>query len=228
MTQTSKKYWITAYDHNHDRLWIDLSITSTDDDADGDHHTDHVTSIVATYADVLRGYPIDPETGLPVTTIGKRDVAYFRTHEDCSIMEIWITRSGRRSHIRNYQTRRPGDKRAAHILGFPPISTDPYLDIRHNGRRLEIVFGEGDPNTYSKPGHPNTDRWGDPVYLACSASRVFAYETEGNWHGWTFNDYVNHNNHMALVDATRADVERHLRSTATEMVNKYGADITRW
>lgn len=236
MTQTPKRYTITAYDVNHNQLWI--TIGSSFVDAEACRRTNRIADVVNAYELVKTGKIIDPETGLPVVrrrdldtgqrTQGSRRVAYFRIYDNSTIFEIHITRHGRKAGIRNYQTRRPSDERAAQILGFPPVSTDPYLDVRHNGMRLEIVFGEGDPNSFSKPGHPNTDRWGDPVYRACSASRVFAYEVEGHWHGWTFEDYVNHNNHMALVNATRADAERHLRSAAAEMVSKYEADITRW
>ena len=227
------RYTITAYDANHNELWI--AIGSSHVGAEPRRYTDRVADVVNAYDLIRTGKIIAPETGLPVVrhrdpdtgkrTKGSRYVAYFRVYDNNAIFEIYITYNGRKAGIRNYQTRRDTDARTAQIIGCQPIHTDPR--IVNTGHGHELIIGEGDPHGLRTNGFQNIDRWGDAVVHIATCHRVTNIETEGNWWGYTYENHYTWD-HCPLERATVTDVHRHLTTIATEMINKYGADITRW
>jgi hypothetical protein len=224
MTQTTKQYHITAFDRDHAHLWIDPSVASTNHDADGDLHINHIASVLATYAITKMGYLVDPETGRPVTS-RKRAIAYFRVYDNGRIFEIYATRHGRKAGIRNYQMRSPGDRRAANIVGHAPIHTAPR--VVWTGYSYEVHIGEGDPRGLRAKGTRNVDRWGDAGIHLGTCHRVTLADTEGSWWGYTYENHYTWD-HCPLQNATAADARRHLLSEAEEMIGRYGADIARW
>lgn len=227
------RYAIHAYDANHNELWI--TIGSSHVDAEAHRSTDRIGDVVNTYDLVRTGKIIDPETGLPVVrrrdpntgqrTQGARYVAYFRVYDNNTIFEIYVTRHGRKAGVRNYQTRRPGDCRAATIIGCRPIHTGPR--VVNTGYNYQLIIGEGDPNGLRLRGNHNIDQWGDPVAHIATCSRVTRAESDGGWWGYTYDNHYTWV-HCPLDQATIPDVHRHLNAIAEEMIDTYGADITRW
>lgn len=228
-----KRYTITAYDANHNELWITIGTSFVG--AEACRRTDRISDVVNAYDLVRTGKIIDPETGLPVVrhrdpntgqrTQGSRYVAYFRVYDNNTIFEIYITRHGRKTGVRNYQTRRPSDVRSARILGCKPIHTGPR--IVNTGYSLKLIIGEGDPNGLRTKGNKNIDRWGDPVIHMATSVKVTRAEAENHWWGYTYENHYTWD-HCALQYATLADVKQHLLAVADEMIGKYGTDITRW
>jgi hypothetical protein len=228
-----KRYTITAYDANHNELWITIGTSFVG--AEACRRTDRISDVVNTYELVKTGKIIDPETGLPVIrhrdpntgqrTQGSRYVAYFRVYDNNTIFEIHITRHGRKAGVRNYQTRRDSDTRTGQIIGYPPVHTGPR--IVNTGYSYQLIIGEGDPNGLRIRGNQNIDRWGDPVVHIATCHRVTSIETEGGWWGYTYDNHYTWD-HCPLERATVADVHRHLTAIAEEMIGKYGTDITRW
>ena len=229
-----KRYTITAYDTNHNKLWI--TIGSSFVGAEACRRTDRIAEVVNAYTLIRTGKIIDPETGLPVVRIrdprtgqralGARRVAYFRVYDNHTIWEIHITAHGRKAGIRNYQTRRPGDTRPGQIIGYPPIHTNPRVVANGHGG-FDLIIGEGDPNGPRTKYNPNIDKWGDPVIVLGNCRRVTLTDSDGAWWGYTYQNYYT-NDHCPLQNATVADVHRHLMSEAEEMIGKHGSDITRW
>jgi hypothetical protein len=230
-----KRYTITAYDTNHNELWI--TIGSSHVGAEARLSSDNVADVEKAYR-ITTGKIIDPETGRPVVrtrdprtgkrTQGARRIAYFRTYTDGCISEIHITRHGRNAGIRNYQTRRPSDTRTARFTSSscPPIHTGPRVVANGYGG-FDLVIGEGDPHGQRSGDNHNIDRWGDPAVLIGNCHRVTLADSEGSWWGYVYQNYINWDN-SPLQNATVADVHRHLIAVAEEMIDKYGADITRW
>jgi hypothetical protein len=228
------RYTITAYDTNHNELWI--TIGSSFVGAEACRRTDRVANVVNAYTLIRTGKIIDPETGLPVVrtrdprtgqrTQGARRVAYFRVYDNHTIWKIHITAHGRKAGIRNYQTRRPGDTRPGQIIGYPPIHTNPRV-VGNGYGGFDVILGEGDPHGLRTKGIRNVDKWGDPVIVLGNCHRVTLANSEGAWWGYTYQNYYTHD-HGPLQNATVADVRRHLMSEAEEMIGKYGTDITRW
>lgn len=227
------RYTITAYDANHKELWITTESSSVG--AEPRRHTNRIADVINAYDLVKIGKIIDPETGLPIArhrhpktgkrTKGSRHVAYFRTYDNHEILEIHITYNGRKAGIRNYQTRRDTDTRTGQIIGCPPVHTNPR--IVNTDHSYELITGEGDPNGPRVKGNQNVDRWGDPVVHIATCNRVTSIETKGDWWGYTYENHYTWD-HCHLECATVSDVHRHLTTIAKEMIDKYGADITRW
>lgn len=217
------RYKIEAFDKSHNKLWIDFE---TGQDCDGSLSANSMDVVSAIYSSTALGYEIDAETEQPDLT-HRRRVAYFRTSERGTILEIYATHYGRQSRIRNYQMRRWADTRAAAVSGARPLDSDPYLDVRYDGLNIDLVFGEGQPGESMVYRPTCVDRWADPVVVAASACRVFASETQGKWHGWVCSNWDTSES-VSLISATRADVEKWLREAGAKMVEKYGMDITGW
>lgn len=227
------RYTITAYDSDHNELWI--TIGSSHIGAESCRRTDRISEVVIAYNTVKTGQIIDSETGLPIVrhrdpatgkrTQGSRRVAYFRVYDKGAIFEIYITWHGRKAGIRNYQTRRPSDTRTGQIIGCVPIHTGPR--VVYTGHSYELIIGEGDPKGLRAKDNQNIDRWGDSVAHIATCHRRTKAETEGKWWGYV---YVNHYtwSDFALEQATVQDVEIHLLLVAREMINLRGTDISRW
>jgi hypothetical protein len=228
------KYMITAYDINHNELWI--SAGSSHDGAEPCIRTDRIADIITNFKILNTGKIINPETGLPVNRIrdpqtgkrnqGSRRIAYFRTYNQNSIWEIYITAHGRKAGIRNYQARRPSDMRTAQVIGCPPIKDEPRI-IANGYGGFDLVIGEGDLQGLRAKGNRNIDRYGDPVVVIANCHRVTLSDTEGSWWGYTYQNYYTLD-HCPLQNATSVDVRTLLMTEAKEMIEMYGSDITRW
>lgn len=224
------RYTITAYDTNHNQLWI--TIGSSHIGAEPCRRTNRVSEILIAY-NIKTGQIIDPETDRPVIrhydpttgqrTQSSRRIAYFRVYDKDAIFEIYITKHGRKAGIRNYETRRLSDTRAAQILGHPPIHTAPQ--IINTGYNIKLVIGEGDPQGLRFPGVQNADRWGDPVVHLATCHRVT--KVDAGWWGYTYENHYTWD-HCPLERATIPEVHQHLMAIADETIKKYGADISRW
>lgn len=229
---TMKRYAIHAYDANHNELWITIGTSFVG--AEPCRRTDRIGDVVNAYELIKTGKIIDPETNLPVIrhrdpntghrTNGSRYVAYFRIYENNAISTIFITYNGRKSGVRNYQTRRDADTQTANIIGCPPMHTSPR--IVKTGRAYVLAVGEGDP--YNALGRGKTvDRWGDPAICIATCTRVKAKDVDDSWWGYTCKNHRT-GEHYVIEHATIADVYDHLDAIAARAVVDHGPDITRW
>lgn len=59
------------------------------------------------------------------------------------------------------------------------------------------------------------------------AATITAIRTGGAWWGYTYENHYTWD-HCPLQNATISDVRRHLMGEAQGLIDRYGADITRW
>lgn len=225
-----KRYTIRAYDKNHNELWITIGTSHVG--AQACRHTDQISNVLNTYY-TKTGKIIDPETGLPVIrkldpstgkrSQGSRRIAYFRVYDNNEIFEINITRYGREVGIRNYEARRPADRRSAGIVGHAPIHTGPRI-VKTDGT-YSLELGEGDPDSCKLSPGRNADRWGDPALRAASCRRIT--NLEAGWWGYAFENHVTWD-HYPMERATGECVKEHLLEVADELAQKFGVDFTQW
>lgn len=234
MTQT---YIVRAYDSNHHELWITIGSSHV-----GAEPCRRVRgeNLPAVYAITKTGQIIDPETGYPVIrqrnpetgrkSQGRRRVAYFRTyavtHGAETIAEIHITKHGRQTGIRNYQTRRPDDERAEHaprITGWPPIHTGPRIESTGTGS-YRLVIGEGDVDCLC--GTSRSDQWGDTAVVIATCHKILRRET-GHWWGFAYHNRVT-GDHCPMEEATGSIVRKHLEAIGQETISERGDDPARW
>jgi hypothetical protein len=177
-------YTIRAYDRNHNQLWIgSRTFVNANDVAHVETRT--AKGIINTY-ELKMGLVIDPETGRPLrtetknSTIGKtqsRSIAYFRTCENGRVFEIYITKSGRNSGVRNYQTRSAADGKC-HIVGAAPVP-GPYI-LKVNAEEYCVVIGEGDPGGLCGSDWMH-DKHEDIVITVAECHKA---PRCCSWHGW--------------------------------------------
>lgn len=163
-------YTITAYDKNHNRLLLD---PNTAVNTDGDIHTEWSGRIVFICASRKTANVPDPETGQ--MTSRTRKIAYFRVIGSFGYcQEIYFTAYGRQAGVRNYQTRRPGDRPTTNIIGAAPIHTEPRIERHDTYGHWMLVVGEGNPY-----GNDLSGDFGEIIAQAIRQTR-----TETGWSGY--------------------------------------------
>jgi hypothetical protein len=221
-TAESIVYEVHAFDKTGLELWIE---PGTSHQGAMPHRIADSRAYVQTIIGVSKlGRIIDQSTGKPIDrkrnpetgrwSQASKRVAYFRVVDQFDGHEIYFTKHGRETGVRNYKAYETGYAGSALIGGCPPIHTEPRID--ETGYSLRLVVGEGNPDDMIT-GTDHVDRHGDQAYVIAQAHRVTLAESDGSWSGWSVQD-IHGRSHFPIEGATVEDVREQLRIIRDEFV----------